>query len=333
MPPKKKKTKGRPPKYVLDDEGREVVGLSYNPTNNMYYITSSSPRQYIKVGNQIRQDRRKKEAIRLFEEWKKHNNRSFAEIDAESELLKKARHLIEEGFYDDLVENRARDLIKNDVYIQEYIIQKAFQYLNGEIIHPPAYSLKCYRDEKWKIQQKIDMKIEDKANSIAERNIRYGYEKLICKRVHDIINQNPIHAAKLIGAPCLVFTEDFKSMPLSWDMSWKIFSEYKDTDTYLYDHLAYYYVQVIMSMLLSGYKLKDIHLKMFREAFENTSKTNTILSEFDISKMSNFRKEYFNIPAMDRIEILKDVFMTIENIGFLQASHILKLISKLSKNI
>ena len=36
--------KGRPPKFVLDPNGRPIVGLSYNKANKSYYATYSNPR-------------------------------------------------------------------------------------------------------------------------------------------------------------------------------------------------------------------------------------------------------------------------------------------------
>ena len=36
--------KGRPPKFVSDPNGRPIVGLSHNKTNNSYYATYSNPR-------------------------------------------------------------------------------------------------------------------------------------------------------------------------------------------------------------------------------------------------------------------------------------------------
>ncbi len=36
--------RGRPPKFVLDPNGRPIVGLSYSKSNRCYYATYSNPR-------------------------------------------------------------------------------------------------------------------------------------------------------------------------------------------------------------------------------------------------------------------------------------------------
>ncbi len=40
------KRRGRPPKYVPDQNGRPVVGLSFSKSNLQYYATHSKPRKY-----------------------------------------------------------------------------------------------------------------------------------------------------------------------------------------------------------------------------------------------------------------------------------------------
>ncbi len=40
------KRPGRPPKFVLDETGKPIVGLSFDKTNNSYYATYSNPRVY-----------------------------------------------------------------------------------------------------------------------------------------------------------------------------------------------------------------------------------------------------------------------------------------------
>jgi hypothetical protein len=44
---KQPKGRGRPPKYVTSDKGKEIVGLSYHKAVNQYYLTFSSPRIYL----------------------------------------------------------------------------------------------------------------------------------------------------------------------------------------------------------------------------------------------------------------------------------------------
>jgi len=50
MKPNGNRRKGRPPKFVLDPNGRPIVGLSYNKANSCYYATYSKPRVYFSTG-------------------------------------------------------------------------------------------------------------------------------------------------------------------------------------------------------------------------------------------------------------------------------------------
>jgi len=121
---KKTKSRGRPPKYVLDDEGKEIVGLSYNHTNGMFYVTNSNPRKYFKTGGRggdssrgENYEPRRDSAIKQYNQWKKINQLS-PEKQEEQELKdaihQKAKELIENGFMDSYVYERAYDLITDD---------------------------------------------------------------------------------------------------------------------------------------------------------------------------------------------------------------------------
>ncbi len=121
---KQPKHRGRPPKYVLDRTGREVVGLSYNSTNGMFYVTSSIPRIYFKTGGRggtstkkenyaIRRDN----AIKQYSQWKKINlltPEKQEEQKQKNAIHKKAKELIEAGVMDNYVYERAYDLITDN---------------------------------------------------------------------------------------------------------------------------------------------------------------------------------------------------------------------------
>ncbi len=47
---KRPKRKGRPAKFVLDENGKEVYGLSYNSASGMFYAAFSNPRVYFGGG-------------------------------------------------------------------------------------------------------------------------------------------------------------------------------------------------------------------------------------------------------------------------------------------
>jgi len=371
-PTKKKKSKGRPPKYVLDENGREITGLSYNPTNEMYYITGSSPRQYIKVGNEYNKDRRKKDSIRLFKEWKKNKKLAIDDDNAsdDTELLKQARRLIEEGFYNDLVENKARDLIAKDLYTQELIIQRALEYLSGKIKRP-LFKSKRKQEQASHLEYEINRMLKAHydenlswCQSNVEADIKNGnYDSAVNKRAYEKINRSPIDAAYILGLPGLIFVKEYKKFPLTWDDCWHIFYVYKDKKQYLYECENYYCIKEKMSLLLSNPKMEEISFNDLKEAFEGyidekisfwgknykrdlaegkkleipwykvyfaqVCKKDPIKEEQEIIK--KLRVDYLNIPPLDRLEILEDVFLTVENAGFPQSSQVLKFIRQMSK--
>jgi hypothetical protein len=116
--------RGRPPKYVLDNRGREIVGLSYNPTNGMFYVTRSNPRFYFKTGGRSGGSTKKENyafrrdsAIQQFNQWKIINQLSpekQEEQKLKNTILKKATELIKDGFIDEYIYERAYDLINDN---------------------------------------------------------------------------------------------------------------------------------------------------------------------------------------------------------------------------
>ena len=113
----KKKGKGRPPIFVLDEDGKEVYGLSYNKSTRMYYATFSDPRVYFSAGGKT-EDRRKN-AIDKFRKWAEGQQLSPEQQKEKEELdriYEKAKQLFKEGYLDkevkDYVEQKAKELLK-----------------------------------------------------------------------------------------------------------------------------------------------------------------------------------------------------------------------------
>lgn len=114
---KQPKHRGRPPKYVRDNKGREVVGLGYNKAVNQYYLTFSSPRIYIGCD--------KHKAIETFYKQKEHER---LPPDAKDEAKRK------EEIY-----NKALDLLNYNECIQEQLVQKARAELDKIFLHEASF--------------------------------------------------------------------------------------------------------------------------------------------------------------------------------------------------
>lgn len=131
MPPKKKKTKGRPPKYVLDKKGREIVGLGYNKANNQYYLTFTNPREYLGSS--------KEKAIKEF-----YQRRVYEQLPLNAQ---------QEQQHKDDIYSKALELLKYDDSIQELIQDKAraeIQKILLETIYIKNYYRNFERKEHFK---------------------------------------------------------------------------------------------------------------------------------------------------------------------------------------
>ena len=146
--PKNKKSKGRPPKYVKDSKGKEIVGLSYNSNNGMFYVTSSHPRHYFKTGGRGGASTRKEtyafrreNAIQQFEQWKKLDHLKPEEQELQklqNKIHKKALELIEDGYMDEYVYERAYDLIsENPVEASQVLGIKNLIFLKDKNFYYP----------------------------------------------------------------------------------------------------------------------------------------------------------------------------------------------------
>lgn len=393
MPPKKKKNKGRPPRYVLDEDGKEVVGLSYNPTNRMYYATGTSPRHYFKIGNvkkevtyhgryyiefdsvKLKEAERKKEAIRLFYEWKKSQGKDSIDTDIlknQDEVYVRARRMIEEGVFEDLIEERARELIAVDKNIQKDIYERACKIID-------AITGKCKYDS-YPVPRDLENQIDSYLNSLtrtrSKHDIEIGcYDKEIYERAKQLLEKKPHRAAKELKMPFITklstYKKYFESLSFTLRGFWSLFCLHKDPNQYLYDINIYLVVFEKLGMILGELDFNKVSFEMFEDAFDRTPdlidyfkekyEDSGSYTEFNgkrysprqlhglISRMfvvdspkyniykdirdelNELTQKYAEIPPLDRLEILEDVFTTLQTAGFPQATPVLQYIKELSK--
>ena len=336
MTTKKKKTnRGRPPRYVLDEDGKEVIGLSYNSTNRMFYATGTSPRHYFKIGNvkkeitycsrfyvtlesvKLKEAERKKEAIRLFHEWK-----AAQEIDSENldtlktqdEIYVRARRMIEEGVFDDLIEEKAKELISNDESIQDEIISRAKTILE-EITSQGTYSGSG--------DSELEKKIHENILKVAKEYIwKYAPEEYfnddITFSMKKLIENDHYRAARLLDMPYLaklqLLKDDFETLPFTWSEFWIVFIFNKDMDSYLYDKDLYKNVYDTIGNNIPFSKTYSISYDIFAEAFYKCIDKNGEITTTQLNSL-------FSDKTL--LIILEDIFITIKDSGYPQAIPVL----------
>ena len=337
------KLRGRPPKYVLDDEGKEIVGLSYNPTNGMFYATGTKPRHYFNLGYA---SYKKQEAIRQFLEWKKSTDYTPKEVEEQrqrNEIHQKAVQLIKDGMFDAEIEKKARELISDDYYVKEELLERA-QKLLLDVHSVPDHPERRY--EKGDFERQIKSVIEKEAQKYAEKSINLGvYDKDIWERAYDLIERDPILAAKILGIKEIIYADAEYPLPLKFDTAWRVFYCYRDKGSFLCPSKNYYAVGQKMRWIIGSLFLHEIKYVEFSDALlsypSSKTKDEVLLAPENIHRqlMEDKKKEmialmdtYTAIPMADRLQILEDVFTTVKKVGHDQADHILKLIKEFASN-
>ena len=195
MPRKKaKKSKGRPPKYVIDEQMREIVGLSYNKANNQYYLTFSNPREYLGTSKEV--------AIEKFKEMK-----ACAQLPQDAQI----EHQYKKEIYD-----KALELLECDPVIQPILEKKAkteidkiilnHEYAERYFMSPSFSKMLKGKSERLKdgITKRLIMEIDDKlhfckktlktiSNIISDvlgYHWGYGYSKDINEGIKEIFRQH-----------------------------------------------------------------------------------------------------------------------------------------------
>ena len=300
---KHNKGKGRPPKFVLDERGREVIGLSYNKANNTYYATFSDPRVYFStcLGT----------ALEEFRKWEKmhHMPPEYQEqVKLKEEIYKKAKELIaNDDYMQEELENKARELL------EEAKRYGRFSKLIDDLVE------KSIRDSRFNEYRDLLEKKVKEAIAFGE------FDKLIWERAYDLIMKDPIGAAKALSIKELAYLKTAYNPPLSCDLFWQIYDLFEDVERLLHSSKWYSAVRTKMQYYFdSEDNIGDITMQELDEAltFDDTFDRTWFMSE-------PFRQ----IPIMERMEILEDIFTTVKKAGYEQCEHVLSLLRRLAQKL
>ena len=195
MPRKKaKKSKGRPPKYVIDEQMREIVGLSYNKANNQYYLTFSNPREYLGTSKEV--------AIEKFKEMKacaQLPQDAQIEHQYKKEIYDKALELLEcDPAIQPILEKKAKTeidkIILNHEYAERYFMSPTF----SELLKDKLKSLKgCITQRlveemgvKLNFCERTLKSIENIVSRVLGYHFNYGYSEELNKAIKEIFRQD-----------------------------------------------------------------------------------------------------------------------------------------------
>ena len=223
------KGKGRPPKYVLDNKQREIVGLSYNKANHQYYLTFSDPREYLGTSLDI--------AIQKFQEikgYEKLNDEAKVEQQHKNDIYNKAVELLNcDPVFQEIIENKAKEeigkvifkddytsddhtikyLLRNSTVskllsnilagLKEHIISDFMQAINND----PRFSSRSLKF----IEDKISKALDTQMNRYIFAHGDFNYNEEICK----IVRNNFVEQAKRF------FYEENK-LQLAWEVAYDL---------------------------------------------------------------------------------------------------------------
>ena len=337
----KKKRKGRPPKFVLDENGKEVYGLSYNNSTNMYYATFSDPRVYFSAGG--KSQNRLQNAIAKYRAWAKTQKLTPEQQNQEAELVR--------------TYEKARQLLLKDEYLQDEIAKKAKQLLEeaendnssegygrfNELVDMKAKSLVENGERDDYFMENIDrlfwkndlyLRIIEWIKKPFNRGGLNEFREYLWDIIHDELLRNPIKIAKATKIPQLAFIkkqvdENSISQSMSWEMAWQIFREHKPFEEYRFDKTWYAIIEKKLSHHLGKLSLKQVGHESLYKALTSKIRCDYFIGKYFGKKSGEkaaktIMDQFDCIPMEDRLELLEEVFLTIKEAGYHQADNALR---------
>ena len=344
---KKSKRKGRPPKFVVDENGKEVYGLSYNTASCMFYAAFSNPRVYF-GGGKKRHEVKKTRAILRYKEYQKHQH-----LSPEQQT---------EAIYIDEIHKKARELIANDRFIQAEINEKARVLLNlGELSQIVEQKVlkelesKLHRGELDNYLQKYletypgSKFVKDKAAEVlpglmTDERVR----DVLSEQFEEMIKCRPIKAAKQFGVKQLVYFDDREfQAKLRWKLVWRIFWEFHIPEKLPFPKEQFIAVQENMNDHLEYADIEKISKSDFKDALTYNRRVifSTELLNFKrgikrVYQIAAKKREiqemmatYLAIPLANRLMILKHVFQTVRLEGFPQCNYVLDMVVYMQRQL
>ncbi len=335
---KKSKPRGRPPKYVLDDKGKEVVGLSYNNSNKMYYATGTNPRHYFTFGYG---SYGKDEAIRQLNEWKKSSCHAAEDIEQQkyrNDVYQKAVSLFEDGHFKELIEEKARDLIENDSIVDEALCERARKLVENNETLGLAVKNKLGIQNYTEIVRIVSKKTNDVVREMINKGL---FDNIVWERAYDLIEANRFEAADILGIKEIIHANAAHEIPLKFYQALMLFYHKRDEKSYLYDQEYYSIVWYKISHIIGDpflYQIKYAELKDALETYPPIKANWMLKALFGVERtvkkermrIKEIMDEYTKIPMVDRLKILEDVFTTVKKAGYDQADQMLKLVKMIS---
>lgn len=326
-----KRRKGRPPRYVLDENGKEVVGLSHNKSTGMYYATFSEPRVYFSAGG--KSQNRKQNAIIKYITWAKTQKLSPEQQQEKTEYdraYEKARELLlENDFLQEEITKKAKQLLEeaeNDSSRDEYrrfnmLVDRKAELLikNGERDEYIVSNL-----ERYFLNNGLYKKISELIKESLRRGRLPEFREYLWEMIHDELLRNPIEIAKATKIPQLAFIrkqvhENSLSQSMSWKMAWQIFREHKPKNECRFDESWYLIIEEKLSYRFNELPLEKVGHDKLYDALTFKIRGN----EFGEEGAIKFMEQFNSIPMEDKLELLEEVFLTIKEAGYPHANNAL----------
>ena len=340
----KKKSKGRPPKFVLDENGKEVYGLSYNKSNHMYYATFSDPRVYFTAQYTYGADdflnSRIKNVVKKYRKWAQRQHLSPEQQKEEEELDKiynKAKQLFKEGYLDkevkEYIGQEAKRLLKKG-YLSDEEIEKIGIRILERFFIKFGYKISGRRRKPVAMEP-----VEEELLKYVKYRITDGYyDENIWERAYALIKENPVGFSKKTGIKGIATLNLDQDSPMSLNQAWNIFESYKNSKDLLYDLNEYETVWQALILLIEGKRLHLVNSTALMRAItcdisEISDIEDDLFFERNASRttsIAGIRKtihDYKQIPIKHRVEIIYDIFKTVQNADYSQCDHLIDWLS------